>query len=372
MTRLVISVLGPPNSGKTVQSSKLSSIFSLPVVAVGDLIRSEHQSSSELAKLLAASDISHSPLYPDELALAVLLKRLATPDCAQGFILDGFPRTSTQAELLTRVILHHTDHYLCFVLDISSEASQARALTRRLCSHCGVQPMERDPDHSHVCPTCGDHLVRRSDDDPVHVRARGEHHAATWPQLRLVMRRRAPIFVVNTELEGAEDTFVTMRELVDAHTDTYNLGSRSINTVISGSYRKHLGVIFQLRDDLRSRGVRVLAPIGNGAEDSDETFVILDSDRIQDHRILQDSVFARIRASSFLTVANVDGYLGPAAVLEIGYSLSLGLQILTLEPVNDPNIKPYCRLLREALPSILSDSPRVTPDASVMESQLCG
>ncbi len=121
----------------------------------------------------------------------------------------------------------------------------------------------------------------------------------------------------------------------------------SLKTVISGSYRKHLKEMYLIKDSLNKNGIDVLAPVSESVLNPGEEFVLLDMDPVGDHRILQDSIFAKMRQSSFLVVANKEGYLGKAALIEIGYAIALGLQILTLEPIEDPNIKPYCRLLTE-------------------------
>ncbi|WP_349369821.1 hypothetical protein [Salinarimonas sp.] len=118
-------------------------------------------------------------------------------------------------------------------------------------------------------------------------------------------------------------------------------------TVISGSFRKHLSQLYILRDELEARRVDVLSPIGSAAINEGEEFIILDNDPIEDHRTLQDAVFAKIRRSSFLTVCNIDGYIGKAATLEIGYAIAHGLQVLTWEPADDPNIAAYSRTLEQ-------------------------
>lgn len=123
-------------------------------------------------------------------------------------------------------------------------------------------------------------------------------------------------------------------------------------TVISGSYRKHLNQITRIKLELESRHIAVLSPSGSIAINPDEEFVILDSDPVSHPKLLQDSVFAKIRRSSFLVVANVNGYLGAAAIMEIGYAIAIGLTIYTLEPVEDPNLSPYCELLTRAFPDL--------------------
>jgi hypothetical protein len=123
----------------------------------------------------------------------------------------------------------------------------------------------------------------------------------------------------------------------------------NIATVISGSYRRHLVGMYALKRILERKGIHVLSPVGDGAINPGEEFVLLDADPIHDHRTLQDSVFAKIRRSSFLVGFNRGGYLGRAALLEYGYAISQGISILTLEPVEDPNILPYTRPLADVI-----------------------
>lgn len=125
-----------------------------------------------------------------------------------------------------------------------------------------------------------------------------------------------------------------------------------LSTVISGSYRKHLKELYLLKAQLESHQVLVLSPVGSFPVNPDEEFIILDADPISDHRLLQDSIFAKMRSAAFHVLANVDGYLGSAALIEVGYAIATGLQILTLEPVTDPNVAPYCRLLNDVFPAI--------------------
>ncbi len=126
----------------------------------------------------------------------------------------------------------------------------------------------------------------------------------------------------------------------------------SLSTVISGSFRKHLPQISLLKKELEQCCVSVLSPTGDLAINPDEEFIILNSDPVSHPKLLQDSVFAKIRQSTFLTVANVGGYLGKAAVLEIGYAIAIGISIYTLESVEDPNLRPYCRPLQEIFPNL--------------------
>ncbi|MFB2771090.1 hypothetical protein ACE1AT_17625 [Pelatocladus sp. BLCC-F211] len=124
-----------------------------------------------------------------------------------------------------------------------------------------------------------------------------------------------------------------------------------LKTVISGSYRKHLREILLLKNFLITEGIEVLAPVSGTAINVDDEFIILDSDPLNDPRILQDSIFGRMRQSSFHVILNKNGYLGNAALLELGYAIAIGLQILTLEEVTDPNLSVYCRNFVEVFPN---------------------
>lgn len=124
----------------------------------------------------------------------------------------------------------------------------------------------------------------------------------------------------------------------------------ALKLVISGSYRKHLSELYALKSFLTAKGFEVLSPSGEKALNPGEEFVILNSDPLEDPRILQDSIFAKMRQASFQVVLNKDGYLGKASILEIGYAISLGLQVLTIERVEDPNIAAYTRCFDEVFP----------------------
>lgn len=124
-----------------------------------------------------------------------------------------------------------------------------------------------------------------------------------------------------------------------------------VSTVISGSYRKHFKEMLEVKQYLLRERIKVLAPVSAGVVNPGEEFVLLDDDPIHDPRILQDSILAKIRESSFLVLANVDGYIGKAATFEMGYAVSQGIQILTLESVEDPNLAGYCRLFSDVFPS---------------------
>lgn len=124
----------------------------------------------------------------------------------------------------------------------------------------------------------------------------------------------------------------------------------SIQTLVSGSYRKHLSQMIEVKKFLEEEGIAVLAPVSDHAVNPGEEFILLEDDPVSDPRTLQDSIFAKMKTCTFLVVANVDDYLGKAAVLEMGYAVAQGIQILSIERVQDPNLGAYCRYIGEVFP----------------------
>lgn len=124
----------------------------------------------------------------------------------------------------------------------------------------------------------------------------------------------------------------------------------SIFAVICGSFRKHLAEIAQIKHFIEGKGIKILSPQGIVAKNPDEEFILLDSDPINNTKLLQDSVFAKIRCSTFIVIANIEGYIGKAALMEMGYAIAHGINICTVEPIEDPNLAPYCKTLAEVFP----------------------
>lgn len=122
------------------------------------------------------------------------------------------------------------------------------------------------------------------------------------------------------------------------------------NIVIIGSFRKHFREIINLKKELEKVQIRVLSPKECTIKNPGSEFVIFQSDATSDHKFLQDTVFSKIRCSTFVLLANYNDYIGQAATLEIGYAIAHGISILTLNPVKDVHLKPYCRLLTDVFP----------------------
>jgi len=162
--RLVL--LGAPGVGKGTQAAEISRRTGLPHISTGDLLRAAIREGSPLGRRVAAT-VERGELVPDGLVAEVMEERLARPDAADGFLLDGFPRTVAQADLLDR-ILAKRGQALDRVIGIEVPEAEIveRLAGRRSCGHCGATYHVRynRPKVDGVCDRCGSELRQRPDD----------------------------------------------------------------------------------------------------------------------------------------------------------------------------------------------------------------
>jgi adenylate kinase len=162
-------IFGPPSAGKGTQAQKLSKQYGIPQVATGDLLRKAVADKTPLG-LKIKSYLDQGKLGPDEVIVQLIKERVAKPDCKNGFLLDGFPRTMGQAKELERM----TDIDLVLSIVVDFDALVERAVGRRTCPKCSAvyHVKFNPPMNEGICEKCGSKLIQRDDDKEDTVRNR--------------------------------------------------------------------------------------------------------------------------------------------------------------------------------------------------------
>ena len=163
-------LLGAPGAGKGTQAQLLIERLNIPSISTGNMLREEMAKGTELGKQVRYC-MDNGCLVPDELALRLLKERLSQPDCKNGFILDGVPRTLAQAEAMDRMGIRIA-HVVS--IEVDDDEITMRMSGRRVCPDCGASYhiANNPPRTEGVCDHCGGTLKSRSDDDPETVRHR--------------------------------------------------------------------------------------------------------------------------------------------------------------------------------------------------------
>ena len=204
-------LLGAPGAGKGTQAEKISDRLSIPVISTGNIIRESMKNGTEMGSK-AKSYVDAGKLVPDEVVIGIIRERLANDDCANGFILDGFPRTIPQAEALDNMGIE-IDTVLS--IDVEDEKIVARMSGRRVCLDCGATyHLEyKKPQKEGICDFCGKELVLRKDDAPETVKARlVTYHQETEP-LKDFYAKRDKLKMVENQPSIEETTKVIVKAL---------------------------------------------------------------------------------------------------------------------------------------------------------------
>lgn len=158
--------LGPPGAGKGTQAARISARLGLPHISTGDILRAAIKEGTQIG-LRAKAYMDAGNLVPDEVVIGIVEERIAKPDCAQGYILDGFPRTLPQAQALSKI----TNITKAVNIAVEDELLVKRLSGRRVCPACGLTTHVNAYDGAN-CPTCGAALIQRADDNETTIRNR--------------------------------------------------------------------------------------------------------------------------------------------------------------------------------------------------------
>ena len=162
---LNVVMLGPPASGKGTQAVRLAQTRGIPKISTGDILREAAQSGTDLG-LRAKALMDRGELLGDEEMIGIVKERLAKPDAASGYILDGFPRTVRQAEALDRML--QSEPLVIIDLAVPDAELLKRMQTRRVCSTCAA--IAEPGSIKETCERCGGEMMTRADDSDEHVR----------------------------------------------------------------------------------------------------------------------------------------------------------------------------------------------------------
>lgn len=199
--RLIL--MGPPGAGKGTQGEILEKKLGVNTISTGLMLRTAIKEQTEVGKM-AEQYINDGKLVPDEVIVAIVKERLAQADCEKGFILDGFPRTTAQAEALDAAGVE-IDKVL--LLEVEDDVIVERLSSRRECSKCGTpyNIISKKPAKEGICDNCGGSLITRDDDNPETIQKRlNIYHEQTEPIKHFYMEKG--LLVTASGEERLEDT----------------------------------------------------------------------------------------------------------------------------------------------------------------------
>lgn len=194
---LQLVLLGPPGAGKGTQAALLIEKIAIPHISTGDILRGEAQQGTPLG-LEARALMDKGQLVPDELILRIVAERLKAPDCADGFLLDGFPRSRPQARGLEAIVESSDHRFVAACLDVPGDVVVRRLSGRRTCRECGAmyQVEFSPPKVEGICDRCDGELYQRDDD----------HEEVIQARLRIYREETQPLL----EFYGKRDQLVTV------------------------------------------------------------------------------------------------------------------------------------------------------------------
>jgi adenylate kinase len=210
MMRVVL--LGAPGAGKGTQGEKLVKKYSFPHISTGDIFRAAIKEGTTLGKQ-AKEYMDKGELVPDTLVVGIVSERLQQPDCQDGFLLDGFPRTVGQAEALDKVLSGKgTPLNAVISVDVEQTELLERLTGRRVCKICGATYHVRfnPPQVRNVCDKCGGELYQRADDTVETVKQRLEVYCRQTEPLIAYYREKNLLLSV----DGSKEIAVVFAEII--------------------------------------------------------------------------------------------------------------------------------------------------------------
>lgn len=210
--KMKIIMLGAPGAGKGTQAKQIAEKYRIPHISTGDIFRANIKNGTELGKE-AKKYMDQGMLVPDELTTNLLVDRIKNADCANGYVLDGFPRTIPQAECLDQA-LEDLQEKIDFAINVEvpDENIIRRMSGRRACLSCGAtyHIQYNPPKTENTCDVCGSQLVLRDDDKAETVKKRLDvYHAQTQPLIDYYTKKQVLI-----QVDGTQDINKVFEDIV--------------------------------------------------------------------------------------------------------------------------------------------------------------
>lgn len=208
-----IIMLGAPGAGKGTQAKQIADKYQIPHISTGDIFRANIKNETELGKK-AKTYMDQGLLVPDELTLELIIDRFKNPDCKNGYVLDGFPRTIPQAEALDAALAEQGDKIdFAINVDVPDENIVNRMAGRRACLSCGAtyHIVHIPTKVEGICDRCQSPLVLRDDDKPETVMKRlSVYHDQTQPLIEYYSNKG-----VLKDVDGTKDMAEVFNVIVD-------------------------------------------------------------------------------------------------------------------------------------------------------------
>ena len=208
-----IIMLGAPGAGKGTQAKQIAAKYEIPHISTGDIFRANIKEGTALG-MEAKSYMDKGQLVPDELTVKILLDRVSKDDCKNGYVLDGFPRTIPQADVLDKAVSELNDKIdYAINVDVPDENIIRRMSGRRACLNCGAtyHVVNVPPKKEGICDTCGSELVIRDDDKEETVKARLlAYHEQTQPLIDYYSNKE-----ILKEVDGTKDMNDVFADIVN-------------------------------------------------------------------------------------------------------------------------------------------------------------
>lgn len=207
-----IIMLGAPGAGKGTQAKMIADKYDIPHISTGDIFRANIKNGTALG-MEAKGYMDQGKLVPDELTVKILLDRVAKDDCKNGYVLDGFPRTIPQAEVLDKALTELNDKIdFAINVDVPDENIVRRMSGRRACLNCGAtyHITHVPPKTEGICDRCGNELILRDDDKEETVKNRlTVYHEQTQPLIEFYTAKG-----VLKDVDGTQDMQVVFDNII--------------------------------------------------------------------------------------------------------------------------------------------------------------